>query len=182
MAKVGVKPASKHHQTKQLTISTAKKANKNHPIEIWGIRWARQSHAKYKNIVPEINRASLKHRNLLQKRTLAPSAREIFQLKTGYNLLPANRCKIDKSIDPLCPTCKKTFDEYHLFFGCHDLELYHTNLLQMVRDTLSMYYDEDITRNLEVLLGELVLLAEPSIIVCNFVLEYLNVIEKLTFS
>ena len=48
----------------------------------------------------------------------------------------------------------------------------------MVRDTLSMYYDEDITINLEVLLGELVLLAEPSIIVCNFVLDYLNLIEK----
>ena len=49
----------------------------------------------------------------------------------------------------------------------------------MVRDTLSMYYDEDITINLEVLLGELVLLAEPWIIVCNFVLDYLNLIEKI---
>ena len=58
------------------------------------------------------------------------------------------------------------------------LELYQNNLIQMVRDTLSMYYDEDITINLEVLLGELVLLAEPSIIVCNFVLDYLNLIEK----
>ena len=38
LAKVGVKLASKHHQTKELTISTAKKANKNHSIEIWGIR------------------------------------------------------------------------------------------------------------------------------------------------
>ena len=78
LAKVGVKPASKHHQTKQLTISTAKKANKNDPIETWGIRWARQSHAKYKNIATEINRASLKHPNLLQKRTPAPFARGIF--------------------------------------------------------------------------------------------------------
>ena len=49
----------------------------------------------------------------------------------------------------------------------------------MVRDTLSMYYDEDIKINLEVLLGELVLLAEPSIIVCNFVSGYLNLIEKI---
>ena len=65
------------------------------------------------------------------------------------------------------------------FFSCRDLELYQTNLLQMVRDTLSMYYDEDITINLEVLLGELVLLAEPSIIVRNFVLDYLNLIEKI---
>ena len=64
-------------------------------------------------------------------------------------------------------------------FSCHDLELYKTNLLQMVRDTLSMYYDEDIKINLEVLLGELVLLAEPSIIVRNFVLDYLNLIEKI---
>ena len=64
------------------------------------------------------------------------------------------------------------------FFSCHDLELYQTNLIQMVRDTLSMYYDEHITINLEVLLGELVLLAELAIIVCNFVLDYLNLIEK----
>ena len=64
------------------------------------------------------------------------------------------RCKIDKSVDPLHPTCKKTFDEYHLFFSCHDLELCQTNLLQMVRDTLTLYYDEDITVNLKVLLGE----------------------------
>ena len=71
LAKVGVKPASKHHQTKELKISTAKKANKNHSIEIWDIRWARQSHAKYKNIVAEINTASLKHGNLLQKITPA---------------------------------------------------------------------------------------------------------------
>ena len=150
MFEVEVKLASKHHQTKELTISTTTKANENHSVEIW----ARQSHAKYKNIVPEINSASLKHRSLLQKITPAPFARKIFRLKTGHNLLPANRCKIDKSIDPLCPTCKKTFDECHLFFSCHDLELYQTNLLQMVRDTLSMYYDEDITINLEVLLGE----------------------------
>ena len=115
----------------------------------------------------------------MQKITPAPFARKIFRLKTGHNLLPANRCKIDKSIDPLGPTCKKSFDEYDLFFSCHDLELYQTNLLQMVRDTLSMYYDEDITINLEVLLGELVLLAEPSIIVHNFVLDYLNLIEKI---
>ena len=101
LAKVGVTLASKHHQTKELTISTAKKANKNHSIEIWGIRWVRQSHAKYKNIVPEINSASLKHCSLLQKITPAPFARKIFRLKTGHNLLPANRCKIDKSIDPL---------------------------------------------------------------------------------
>ena len=105
LAKVGEKLASKHHQTKELTISTAKKANKNHSIEIWGIRWARQSHAKYKNIVPEINSASLKHCNLLQKITPTPFARKIFRLKTGHNLLLANRCNIDKSIDPLCPTC-----------------------------------------------------------------------------
>ena len=71
LAKVGVKPASKHHQTKELKISTAKKTNKNHSIEIWDIRWARQSHAKYKNIVAEINTASLKHGNLLQKITPA---------------------------------------------------------------------------------------------------------------
>ena len=115
LAKVGVKLASKHHQTKELTISTAKKANKNNSIEIWSIRWARQSHAKYKNIVPEINSAFLKHYNLLQKITPAPFTRKIFGLKTGHNLLPANRCKIDESIDPLCPTCKNTFDEYHLF-------------------------------------------------------------------
>ena len=178
MFEVEVKLASKHHQTKELTISTTTKANKNHSVEIWGIRWARQSHAKYKNIVPEINSASLQHRNLLQKITPAPFARKMFRFKTGHNLLPANRCKIDKSIDHLCPTCKKTFHEYHLFFSCHDLELYQTNLLQMVRDTLSMYYDEDITINLEVLLGELVLLAEPSIIVHNFELDYLNLIEK----
>ena len=38
LAKVEVKLASKYHQTKELTISTAKKANKNHSIEIWGIR------------------------------------------------------------------------------------------------------------------------------------------------
>ena len=121
LAKVGVKLASKHHQAKELTISTAKKANKNHSIEIWGIRWARQSHAKDENIVPEINSASLKHRNLLQKITPAPFARKIFHLKTGHNLLPDNRSKIDKSINPLCPTCKKTFDQYHLFFSCHDI-------------------------------------------------------------
>ena len=42
-----------------------------------------------------------------------------------------------------------------------------------------MHYDEDVTINLEVLLGELVLLAEPSIIVRNFVLGYLNLIEKI---
>ena len=42
-----------------------------------------------------------------------------------------------------------------------------------------MYCDEDITINLEVLLGELVLLAEPSITVRNFVLDYLNFIEKI---
>ena len=53
-----------------------------------------------------------------------------------------------------------------------------TNLLQMVRDT-SIYYDEDITINLEVLLGELILLAEPSIIAHNFVLDYLKLIEKI---
>ena len=129
LAKVEVKLASKYHQTKELTIPTAKKANKNHSTEIWGIPWARQSHAKYKNFVPKINSASLKHRNLLQKIAPALVARKIFRLKTGHNLLPANRCKIDKSIDPLCPTCKKTFDEYHLFFSCHDLELYQTNLL-----------------------------------------------------
>ena len=121
LAKVGVKLASKHHQAKELTISTAKKANKNHSIEIWGIRWARQSHAKDENIVPEINSASLKHHNLLQKITPAPFARKIFHLKTGHNLLPDNRSKIDKSINPLCPTCKKTFDQYHLFFSCHDI-------------------------------------------------------------
>ena len=38
LAKVEVKLASKYHQTKELTISTAKKANKNHSTEIWGIR------------------------------------------------------------------------------------------------------------------------------------------------
>ena len=37
LAKVEVKLASKYHQTKELTISTAKKANKNHSTEIWGI-------------------------------------------------------------------------------------------------------------------------------------------------
>ena len=42
-----------------------------------------------------------------------------------------------------------------------------------------MHYDEDVTINLDVLLGELVLLAEPSIIVRNFVLDYLNLIEKI---
>ena len=104
LATVGVKLARKHYQTKELTISTAKKANKNHSIEIWGIRWARQSHAKYKNIVPEINSASLKHCNLLQKITPAPFARKILRLKTGHKLLPADRCKIDNFIDPLCPT------------------------------------------------------------------------------
>ena len=36
LAKVEVKLASKHHQTKEL-ISASKKANKNHSIEIWGI-------------------------------------------------------------------------------------------------------------------------------------------------
>ena len=92
LAKVGVKLASKHHQTKELTWSTAKKANKNHSIEIWGIRWARQSPAKNKNIVTEINSASLKHRNLLQKIAPAPFTRKIFRLKIGYNFLPANRC------------------------------------------------------------------------------------------
>ena len=169
MAKVRVKLASKHHQTKELTISTTKKANKNHSVEIWGIRWARQSHATYKKIVPETNSASLKHCSLLQKITPVPFARKIFRLKTGHNLLPANRRKIHKFIDPLCPTCKKTFDEYHLFFSCHDLEIYQNNVLQMIRDAFSMHYDEGMTINLEVLLGELVLLAEPSIIVCNFV-------------
>ena len=49
----------------------------------------------------------------------------------------------------------------------------------MVRDTLSMYYDEDITINLEVLIGELNLLAEPLIIIRNFVLDYLSLIEKI---
>ena len=73
LAKVGVKLARKHYQTKELTISTAKKANKNHSIEIWSITWARQSNATYKNIVPEINSASLKH-----------------CLKTGHKLLPAD--------------------------------------------------------------------------------------------
>ena len=58
LAKVGVKLASKHHQTKELTLTTAKKANKNTSIELWGIRWARQSYAKYKNIAPEIKSAS----------------------------------------------------------------------------------------------------------------------------
>ena len=52
----------------------AKKVNKNYSIEIWGNRWARQSHAKYKNIVPEINSATLNHCNLLQKITPAPLA------------------------------------------------------------------------------------------------------------
>ena len=179
LAKVGAKLARKLHQTKELTISMAKKVNKNCSIEIWGNRWARQSHAKDKNIVPEINSATLNHRNLLQKITPAPHAKKLFRLKTGHNLLPAHRCKIDKSIDPLCPTCKKIFDEYHLFFNCHDLELYQTNLLQIARDTLSMYYDEDITINLEVLLGELVLKAEPTIIIRNFVLDYLILIEKI---
>ena len=42
-----------------------------------------------------------------------------------------------------------------------------------------MHYDEDVTINLDVLLGELVLLAEPSIIVRNFVSGYLNLIEKI---
>ena len=157
----------------------AKKVNKNYSVKIWGNRWARQSHAKYKNTEPEINSATLNHCNLLQKITPAPLARKLFWLKTDHNRLPVHRCKIDKSIDPLCPTCKKTFDEYHLFFNCHDLELYQTNLLQMARDTLSMYYDEDITINLEVLLGELVLKAEPTIIIQNFVLDYLILIEKI---
>ena len=49
----------------------------------------------------------------------------------------------------------------------------------MARDTLSMYYDEDITINLEVLLGELVLKSEPTIIIRNFVLDYLILIEKI---
>ena len=49
----------------------------------------------------------------------------------------------------------------------------------MASDTLSMYYDEDITINLEVLLGELVLKAEPTIIIQNFVLDYLILIEKI---
>ena len=178
MAKVGVKLASKHHQTKELTISTAKKANKNHSIEIWGIRWARQSHAKYKNIVPEINSASLKHHNLLQKITPAPFAWKIFHLKTGHNLLPANRCKKINPLTLYVHHVKRHLMSITYFFSCHDLELYQTNLIQMVRDTLSMYYDEHITINLEVLLGELVLLAELSIIVCNFVLDYLNLIEK----
>ena len=42
-----------------------------------------------------------------------------------------------------------------------------------------MYCDEDITINLEVLLGELVLLAEPSITVRNFVLDYLKIKKKI---
>ena len=178
LAKVGVKLARKYYQTKELTISTAKKANKNHSIEIWSVTWARQSHAKYKNIVPEINSASLKHCNLLQKITPAPFARKILQLKTGHNLLPANRCKIDKSIDPLCPTCKKHLMSITYFLVFMTWNYIKTNLLQMVRDT-SIYYDEDITINLEVLLGELILLAEPSIIAHNFVLDYLNLIEKI---
>ena len=141
------------------------------------IRWARQSYGKYKNIVPEINSASLKNRNL-QKITAAPFARKIFRLKTGHNLLPANRCKIDKSIDPLCPTCKKHLMSITYFLVFMTWNYIKTNLLQMVRDT-SIYYDEDITINLEVLLGELILLAEPSIIAHNFVLDYLKLIEKI---
>ena len=87
LAKVGAKLASKLHQTKELTISMAKKVNKNYSIKILGNRWARQSHAKYKNIVPEINSATLNHHNLLQKITPAPLARKFFRFKTGHNLL-----------------------------------------------------------------------------------------------
>ena len=54
-----------------------------------------------------------------------------------------------------------------------------TNLLQMIRDILSMYYDEDVTINPGVLLGESILWAEPSAIVRNFVSGYLNFIEKI---
>ena len=117
LTKTGAKLANKQHKNEELTISTAKKVNKEHSIDIWSTRWSRQSHAKYKNIVPEINRASLKQRKMLLKVTPASLARKMFRLKTGHNLLPANMHKIDKTIDPLCQTCKVKFDENHLFFN-----------------------------------------------------------------